>query len=71
MRSMFSGGLFVTRLRKNRVLDGRQLRYHGSPFWVKEGKLRGVGFRVKVVRRGRYYLCSNALGFSREQMVSY
>jgi hypothetical protein len=36
------GWSFVTRLRKNRVLDRRQLRYHGSPFGVKEGKLREV-----------------------------
>ena len=65
------GWSFVTRLRKNRVLDGRQLRYHGSPFWVKEGKLRGIGFLVKVVRRGRYYLCTNALRLSKEQVWRY
>ncbi|MCX7601519.1 MAG: transposase, partial [Meiothermus sp.] len=38
------GWSFVTRLRKNRWLDGRQVRHHGSPFWVKEGKLKGMGF---------------------------
>ncbi|GIW24532.1 MAG: transposase [Meiothermus sp.] len=63
------GWSFVTRLRKNRLLDGRQLRHHESPFWVKEGKLKGIGFLVKVLRRGNFYLCTNAVKLSRHQML--
>lgn len=44
------GWSFVIRLRKNRLLDGRQLKHHGPPFWVKEGKPKGLGLLVKVQR---------------------
>jgi hypothetical protein len=63
------GWSFVTRLRKNRLLDGRQLKHHGSVFWVKEGKLKGLGFLVKVLRRGNFYLCTNAVKLSKHQML--
>lgn len=63
------GWSFVTRLRKNRVLNGRQIKWHGSPFWVKEGKLNELRFLVKVLRRGDFYLCTNAIKLSQEQML--
>lgn len=63
------GWSFVTRLRKNRLLDGRQLKHHGSPFWVKEGKLKGLGFLVKVLRRGNFYLCTNATELPKHQIL--
>lgn len=63
------GWSFVTRLRKNRLLDGRQLKHHGSPFWVKEGKLKGLGFLVKVLRRGNFYLCTHATELPKHQIL--
>jgi hypothetical protein len=64
------GWSFVTRLRKNRVLNGRQIKHHGSPFWVKEGKLNELRFLVKVLRRGNFYLATNAIKLSKEQMLT-
>jgi hypothetical protein len=64
------GWSFVSRLRKNRLLDNGQLKQHGSPFWVKEGKLKGLGFWVKVLGRGNFYLATNALRLSKEQMLT-
>jgi putative transposase len=46
------GAHFVTRLKKNRVLNGKQLRrYRLTPNWSSLGRLRG-GTAVAVYRRG-------------------
>ncbi len=63
------GWVFVTRLRKNRLLDGCQLKHHGSTFWVKKGKLKGLGLLVKVLRRGNFYLATNAVRLSKEHLL--
>jgi hypothetical protein len=63
------GWSFVTRLRKNRVLDGVQVKWHGTPYWDKVGKLRGLGFLVKVIRRGDRYFATNALKLSTKQAL--
>jgi hypothetical protein len=55
------GWHFVTRLRRNRYLDGRKLRTrHRHPNWHAVGKLKG-GVEVKVFRRGsKFYAASDA-----------
>jgi putative transposase len=51
---------FVTRLKKNRVLNGKQLRKHRlTPNWSSLGRLRG-GTAVAVYRRGsKFYATSD------------
>ena len=76
---MDSGGLFSPDYAKTRfsarLLDGRQLKHHASVFWVTgwqaswEGKLKGLDFLVKVLRRGNFYLCTNGVKLSRHQML--
>ncbi len=64
------GWSFVTRPPKNRVLNGRQIKHHGSLFWVKEGKLKELRFLVKVLLRGNCYLATNAIKISKQQMLT-
>jgi Transposase DDE domain len=54
------GAHFVTRLKKNRVLNGKQLRrYRVTPNWSSLGRLRG-GTAVAVYRRGsKFYATSD------------
>lgn len=54
------GAHFVTRLKKNRVLNGKQLRRHRlTPNWSSLGRLRG-GTAVAVYRRGsKFYATSD------------
>lgn len=76
---MDSGGLLSPDYAKTRfsarLLDGRQLKHHASVFWVTgwqaswEGKLKGLDFLVKVLRRGNFYLCTNGVKLSRHQML--
>lgn len=53
------GWHFVTRLRKNRYLDGKKLKTRYShPNWHTIGKLKG-GIEVKVFRRGRKFYATS------------
>lgn len=55
------GACFVTRLKKNRVLNGKQLRrYRLTPYWSSLGRLKG-GQAVAVYRRGDRFLATNDL----------
>ena len=61
---------FVTRLKKNRVLAGRQLKRHRGPYWTKVGKCRGLSFELKIVRRGKKFFASNDLQLSDKQIIA-
>jgi hypothetical protein len=54
------GWHFVTRLRKNRYLDGKKLKTrYGHPNWHTTGKLKGA-IQAKVFRRGaKFYATSD------------
>jgi hypothetical protein len=55
------GWQFVTRLRKNRYLDGKKLKArYRHPNWDTIGKLKG-GIEVKVFRRGNKFYASSDL----------
>jgi putative transposase len=55
------GAHFVTRLKKNRVLNGKQLRrYRLTPNWSSLGRLRG-GTAVAVYRRGSKFYATGDL----------
>lgn len=60
-----TGWLFVTQLRKNRLLDGVPVKVDRRPYWVKVGKLQKVRCETRVVRHGKRYLVSNDLGLDR------
>jgi hypothetical protein len=57
--------LFVTQLRKNRLLDAVPVKIDRRPYWVKVGKLQKVRCETRVVRHGKRYLVSNDLGLDR------
>jgi putative transposase len=55
------GAQFVTRLKKNRVLNGKPLKKHRlTPNWSSLGRLRG-GTAVAVYRRGRKFYATSDL----------
>jgi putative transposase len=60
-----TGWLFVTQLRKNRLLDAVPVKVDRRPYWVKVGKLQKVRCETRVVRHGKRYLVSNDLGLDR------
>jgi len=63
------GWSFVTRLRANRLLDGVQLRRRGGSHWVKVGRLKGLGFGLQVVRRGKKFYASAEQGKEGRRVV--
>ena len=55
------GANFVTRLKKNRLLNGKQLKRHRlTPYWSSLGRLRG-GTAVAVYRRGNKFYATSDL----------
>jgi putative transposase len=62
------GAHFVTRLKKNRVLNGKQLRrYRLTPNWSSLGRLRG-GTAVAVYRRGDKFYATSDLDLEWQQV---
>jgi hypothetical protein len=56
---ILKGWHFVTRLRKNRYLDGKKLKTrHRHPNWHTTGKLKGA-IQAKVFRRGAKFYASS------------
>jgi putative transposase len=64
-----AGWLFVTQLRKNRLLDGVPVKVDRRPYWVKVGKLQKVRCETRVIRHGKRYLVSNDLGLDRTAIL--
>lgn len=61
---------FVTRLKKNRKLDGVPVRdAHRNPYWQQQGVLVG-GIKVLAVRHGTKYFATNELSFSKQLLLS-
>lgn len=61
---------FFCQLKKNRNLNGTQLRsIHSHPYWIEQGTLTG-GIKVLVVRHGKKYFATNALTFSKKEMLA-
>lgn len=61
---------FVTRLKKNRVLAGRQLKRHRGPYWTKVGNCRGLSFELKIIRRGKKFFATNDLQLNDKQIIA-
>ena len=61
--------LFVTQLRKNRLLDAVPVNTDRRPYWVKVGALNKVRCAARVVRHGKRYLVSNDLGLDRSGIL--
>lgn len=60
--------LFVTRLRKNRLLNNSSVSLDRRVYWVKVGRLQKMRAEVSVARHGKQYLVSNDTSLSREAM---
>lgn len=60
---------FVTRLKKNRSLDGIQLKdFKKIPRWHEKGRLAG-GLKVNVVKHDNKYFATNRLSSSRSEIL--
>lgn len=60
---------FVTRLKKNRSLDGKQLKeFKRNPRWHEAGRLAG-GLKVSVVKHDNKYFATNRLSLSRTEIL--
>ena len=63
------GWYFVTRLKKNRLLNGQQVKkYKKHPYWLEVGYLTG-SIKVSVVRNGKKYYATNRLTLTRKEML--
>jgi putative transposase len=63
------GWYFVTRLRKNRSLNGQKLsKYRLNPYWTEIGFLTG-GIKVCVVKNANQYFATNRLSISRCEIL--
>lgn len=61
---------FITQLKKNRKVDGVQVRkVFRNPYWMKTGKLLG-GIEVLVVRNGKKYFATNDLAMTKQELLS-
>ncbi len=59
---------FVTRLRKNRLLNNVSVSSDRRVYWVKVGRLQKMRSNVVVARHQRQYLVSNDVGLTRSAM---
>lgn len=63
------GWYFVTRLKKNRLLNNKKLsEIRKSPYWQEIGRLSG-GIKISVVRHGNKYFATNRLTLSRSEIL--
>jgi hypothetical protein len=64
------GWYFVTRLKKNRTLDGKKLsEFRKTPYWQASGKITG-GMKIFVVKHGNKYFATNRLSLGRAEVLS-
>jgi len=64
------GWTYVTVLKKNRKLNGTQVKMlHRNPYWITTGTLAG-GLKVTIVRHGKKYFATNDLSFSKKEILS-
>lgn len=45
------------------------MKRHRGAYWVKVGRLRGLGFAVQVVRRGKKFYASSRVGWEGRRVV--
>jgi hypothetical protein len=64
------GWTFVCQLKKNRLLNGTQLRkFKKHPYWMARGKLQG-GIEVSVVRHGGKYFATNDFTLTKAEIFA-
>ena len=60
---------FMSRIKKNRLFNGKKLKYYKvNPYWTDTGWLVG-GLKVKVVRHGNKFFITNRLSLSRSEIL--
>ena len=64
------GWTFVCQLKKNRLLDGVQLKkFRKNPYWMAQGKISG-GMEVLVVKHGKKYFATNDPALSKADIFA-
>lgn len=60
---------FVSRIKKNRLFNGKKLSlYRLNPYWNETGLLAG-GLKVRIVKNGKKFFVTNRLSLSRIQIL--
>lgn len=63
------GWYFCTRIKKNRLFNGKKLsRYKTNPYWNEVGELKN-SFRVRIIRNGKKYFATNRLSLSSSDIL--
>jgi len=61
---------FITQIKKNRKINGTQVRtLFPNPYWISQGKLSG-GIEVKVVRHGKKHFITNDLSLDKKEILN-
>lgn len=64
------GWFFVTRLKKNRIFDGKKLKeYRKYPYWHAIGRIEG-GLKILVVKNVNKYFATNRLSIVRTHVLN-
>ena len=60
---------FVSRIKRNRLFNGKKLSlYRLNPYWNEAGLLAG-GLKVRIVKNGKKFFVTNRLSLTRNQIL--
>lgn len=63
------GWTFYTQIKRNRKMNGEQVRWrHKHPYWIESGTIDG-DFHVLIVRHGKKYFVTNDLTASKQTLI--
>lgn len=65
------GWTFVCRIKRNRNLNGKQVKkLISNPYGERIGKLNHLKFRVKLIRNEKHYLITNRLSLTKQEIIT-
>jgi putative transposase len=65
------GWQYVTKIKSNRKLNGKQARkHHRNPYWEESGVLTG-GLKARIIRHGKRYFLTNDFNATKQVIISF
>ena len=65
------GWQYVTKVKSNRILNGKQAKkHHPNPYWQETGML-SCGLKTRIVRHGRRYFLTNDFDATKKSVVAF
>ena len=62
---------YVTKIKSNRLLNGKQAkRHHPNPYWEETGTL-SCGLKARIVRHGRRYFLTNDIISTKKEIIAF